>query len=214
MLKKSLQEVRTYLPECLPFAACTPMLGCKLQDRQSRTLKEMSAACMVCSQRSVRLPARLRWRMLSRVPYNMRRATRGDCTGNVFRRPSQETTSVWLGMQHLDSCHYCLAILWPSCTQLPLQNMLHHEQGNLTKVESTYQHAMLSWTHVQVAAKLFETSSTNRDDQTSVFVDVQAPVHEVKHTSSSAAETALLELVLYTALCLSDSEQASCRTIN
>jgi len=36
----------------------------------------------------------------------------------------------------------------------------------------------------------------------------------VKHTLSSAAEMALLKLVLYTALCLSDSEQASCRKVN
>ena len=128
-------------------------------------------------------------------------------------------TTIYCIMQHLDAhivsiVNYCLAILWTPCTQLPLQNMLRHDKGNLPRAESTHQHTILSWTHVQVAAKLFETSSTNRDDQTSVFVDVQAPVHEVKHTSSSAAETALLELVLYTALCLSDSEQASCRTTN
>lgn len=81
-------------------------------------------------------------------------------------------TRMQLGMKHLDGYKSGLTILWTSCIQLALQNVLRRDKGNLTRAESTYQHAILSWTHVQLAAKLFETSSTHSDDRTSVFVNV------------------------------------------
>jgi len=47
--KKSQQKVRRYLPEYLPFAVCNLTLECDLQDRQSRTFRQMSAARIMCS---------------------------------------------------------------------------------------------------------------------------------------------------------------------
>ena len=108
-------------------------------------------------------------------------------------------TTIYCIMQHLDAhivsiVNYCLAILWTPCTQLPLQNMLRHDKGNLLRAESTHQHTILSWSRVQVAAKLFETSSTHTDDRTFSVCGrlstsaILALRYEVKHTLSSAAE--------------------------
>lgn len=49
--------------------------------------------------------------------------------------------------------------------------MLRRDKGDLTRAESTYQLAISSWTHVQVAAKMTKTSSTHSDDILLVFAD-------------------------------------------
>jgi hypothetical protein len=82
-----------------------------------------------------------------------------------------QTTIMQLGIEHLDGYNYCLAILWTSCIQFPLQTMLRRDKGDLTRAESTYQLAISSWTHVQVAAKMTKTSSTHSDDILLVFAD-------------------------------------------